>query len=157
MRLFTMVITKIFAVMLALFFATSALAQEKTEARAVSKPQQCAMTEMAQVMVNLNNTDVALAEAPAIFDKKIESITTLGKEAGVENLRIQSYNYNVYNNSGGGCCEGDCGEGSPGPYRYNGSVTFNVEPIAKAAGFADLLSKNGYSANLNVNAYSQCQ
>jgi uncharacterized protein YggE len=152
-----MVSAKIFAVMLALFFATSALAQERIEAPAVSKQQQCVMTETAQVMISLNNTDVALAEAPAVFNKKIESIVALGKEAGVENPKIQSYNYNVYNNSGGGCCEGDCGDGAPGHYRYNGSVTFNVEPVAKAAGFADLLSKNGYSANLNVNAYSQCQ
>src|SRR5688500_6145240 len=151
-----MIAVRIIAVTI-LLFSVAAQAQERTAQRAVSEQQECAMSETAQVMVSLNNTDVALADAPAVFDKKIEAITALGTEAGVENLRVQSYSYNVYNNSGGGCCEGDCGDGIPGRYRYNGSVTFNIEPVAKAAAFADLLSKNGYSANLNVNAYSQCQ
>ena len=43
------------------------------------------------------------------------------------------------------------------PYQYSGNVSFSVEPCAKASDLMALLAAKGYSANLNVNAYRQCQ
>jgi uncharacterized protein YggE len=87
------------------------------------------------------------------MDRRIDQVIALAKQSGVQRIDVQSYNYNVYPVSTGYAP-------TPGvavPYQYNGSVTFAIEPLAKGPELMAALSAKGYSANLNVNAYRQCQ
>ena len=79
--------------------------------------------------------------------------TALAKQTGIQKIEVQSYNYNVYPVSSGS----PTAPGSPVPYQYNGSVSFSIDSLAKGPDLMAVLSDKGYSANLNVNAYRQCQ
>lgn len=141
-------------------FSVPALAEDRAmgtaRAKAQAEAQECTLQETANVGFNFNGTESDPLQIKAKIDKKIDDARALAKEAGVETLEVQSYNYSVYaNNASGGCCEGDCA-GSGSGYQMNGSVNFTVKPAAKAGGFAALLSQKGFNANFNVNAYNQC-
>src|SRR5262245_39029219 len=138
---------------LGVILAGPALAWEKGAVAMPGNPgQTCAMQETGQVGVSFNNVMVAkLDRIGAEMDQKIDEITALAKQAGIARMEVQSYNYNVYPVSSG------LAAGANVPYQYNGSVSFAVEPHEKAAALMSLLAGKGYSANLNVNAYRQCQ
>jgi hypothetical protein len=116
--------------------------------------QSCAMQEQGQIGVSFNNVMVTdLKTLGAEMDRKIDEVIALGKQSGIQKIEVMSYNYNVYPVSGGYST-------APGvaiPYQYNGSVSFVIDPLAKGPDLMALLSGKGYSANLNVNAYRQCQ
>ena len=126
--------------------------------RAIAQPnssgQSCAFQETGQVGVNFNNTMVTkLDRVGAELDAKIAEISALAKQSGIAKIEVQSYSYNVYPVSSGY-------PNAPGqaiPYQYSGNVSFAVEPSAKAPALMSLLADKGYSANLNVSAYRQCQ
>src|SRR4030095_5418732 len=89
----------------------------------------------------------------ADMDQKIGEVTALAKQSGIAKIEVQSYSYNVYPVSSGM-------PAAPGvtiPYQYSGNVAFAVEPCAKAPALMSLLASRGYTANLSVNAYRQCQ
>ena len=116
--------------------------------------QLCAMQEQGQLGVSFNNVMVTdLKTLGSQMDRKIDDVIALAKQAGIQKIDVQSYNYNVYPVSGGMAA-------TPGvamPYQYNGSVSFSIEPLANGPDLMALLSGKGYAANLNVNAYRQCQ
>jgi|GEM_PF-3493193 len=126
------------------------------EARAMprSAGQKCAMQEQGQIGVSFH--DVTVTDLKALgsqMDRRIDGVIALAKQAGVQKIELQSYNYNVYPVSGGHAP-------TPGvaiPYQYNGNASFTIEPLAKGPDFMALLSDKGYAANLNVSAYRHCQ
>ena len=138
---------------IAMALAGSARAWEKGAVAMPGNPgQTCAMQETGQVGVSFNNVIVAkLDRIGADMDAKIDEISALARQSGLAKIEVQSYNYNVYPVSNG------LPAGASVPYQYTGSVNFAVEPCAKAAALMSLLASKGYSANLNVNAYRQCQ
>ena len=132
-------------------WATGASAWEK-RATAGSNGQTCTMQETAQVGVSFNNVMVAkLDRIGAELDQKIDEVLALAKQAQLTKIEVQSYSYNVYPVSSG------LPAGANVPYQYSGSVSLAVEPCAKASELMSMLAAKGYTANLNVNAYRQCQ
>ena len=116
--------------------------------------QTCALSETSQVGVNFNNVMVTkLDRVGAELDGKIQEISALEKQAQLTKIEVQSYSYNVYPVSSGHPNV----TGQAVPYQYSGSVSFAVEPSDKAPALMSLLASKGYSANLNVSAYRQCQ
>ena len=131
--------------------ATAALAWERGPV-AAANGQNCTMQETGQVGVTFNNVMVAkLDRIAAEMDHKIDEVLTLAKQAQLTKVEVQSYSYNVYPVSSG------LPAGSSVPYQYNGNVSFAVEPCTKASELMSLLAAKGYTANLNVSAYRQCQ
>ena len=130
--------------------AAAAAAWERGPSSAANG-QTCTMQETGQVGVSWNNVMIAkLDRIGASMDAKIDEVLALAKQAQLKKIEVQSYSYNVYPVS----------NGVPGPdlpYQYSGNVSFAVEPCAKASDLMALLAAKGYSANLNVNAYRQCQ
>jgi hypothetical protein len=116
--------------------------------------QPCAMHEQGQIGVSFNNVMVTKVETIGTdMDRKIDEVIALAKQAGISKIEVQSYSYNVYPVSSGYAL-------APGvaiPYQYNGSVSYAIDPLAKGPELMALLSAKGYSANLNVNAYRECQ
>jgi uncharacterized protein YggE len=141
------------SLVIALSLAGGAAAWDK---RAVAMPgnpgQTCALQETGQVGVSFNNVMVAKLDGIGReMDQRIDEVIAFAKQAQIEKIEVQSYNYNVYPASGGY-------PGSVGmSYQYNGSVSFSVEPCSRASDLMSLLASKGYAANLNVNAYRQCQ
>jgi uncharacterized protein YggE len=136
---------------LSVFWAAGAFAWEKGPV-SMSNGQNCTMQESGQVGVSFNNVMVArLDRIGAEMDQKIDEVLALAKQAQLSKIDVQSYSYNVYPVSSG------LPAGASVPYQYSGSVSFLVEPCAKASELMSLLAAKGYSANLNVNAYRQCQ
>jgi hypothetical protein len=116
--------------------------------------QSCAMHEQGQIGVNFNNVMVPdLKALGAEMDRKIDDVIALAKQSGIQKIEVMSYNYNVYPVSAGY----PTAAGVAIPYQYNGSVSFVIDPLAKGPDLMALLSAKGYSANLSVNAYRQCQ
>ena len=116
--------------------------------------QSCAMQEQGQIGVNFNN--VVVTDLKALgreMDRRIDELIALAKQSGVQRIEVQSYNYNVYPVTSGY----PPAPGTAIPYQYNGSVSFVIEPLAKGPDLMAALSEKGYAANLNVNAYRQCQ
>ena len=140
----------IFAFVTAAAWAAAASAWERGPV--TTNGQKCTMQETAQVGVSWNNAVIAkLGKVGAEMDKKIDEVLALAKQAQLSKIEVQSYSYNVYPVSGG------FSAGANLPYQYSGNVSFMVEPCAKASDLMALLAAKGYSANLNVNAYRQCQ
>ena len=145
----------LFAFALAAVWMAPAAAEDR---RKITQPSSggptCAFSETGQVGVNFNNVMVTkLDRVGAELDGKIQEISALAKQAQLTKIEVQSYSYNVYPMSSGS-------PNVPGqaiPYQYNGSVSFAVEPSNKAPALMSLLASKGYSANLNVSAYRQCQ
>jgi len=133
--------------------AAPAAAWEKGAVAMPGMPNQtCAIQETGQVGVNFTNVMVAkLDKIGGELDAKIDEVIALAKQSKVQRIEVQSYNYNVYPVSNG------YPAGATVPYQYNGSVTFAVEPCERASELMSLLVSKGYAANLNVNAYRQCQ
>ena len=139
------------AFVIAVVFAAGASAWEKGQV-STSNGQSCTMQETGQVGVSFNNVMVAkLERIGAEMDQKIDEVLALSKQAQLTKIEVQSYSYNVYPVSSG------FPPGANLPYQYSGNVSFLVEPCAKASELMSLLAAKGYSANLNVNAYRQCQ
>jgi uncharacterized protein YggE len=135
--------------------AGSAAAWDKDAREMPGNPgQRCAMQEQGQIAVSFNNVMVTdLKALGSEMDRKIDDLIALAKQAGIQKIEVQSYNYNVYPVSSGYAP-------TPGvaiPYQYNSSVSFTIEPLAKGPDLMALLSGKGYASNLNVNAYRQCQ
>ena len=132
-------------------WAAAASAWEKGPV-AVSNGQNCTMQETGNVGVTFNNVMVAkLDRIAAEMDQKIDEVLALAKQAKLTKVEVQSYSYNVYPVSSG------MPAGASVPYQYNGNVNFAVEPCARASELMSMLAAKGYTANLNVNAYRQCQ
>ena len=135
---------------IAMSWAAAAAAWERG-AVSTAAGQTCTMQENGQVGVSFNNVMIAkLDRISAEMDAKIDEVLALAKQAQLAKIEVQSYSYNVYPVS----------TGYPAanlPYQYSGNVSFSVEPCAKASDLMALLAAKGYSANLNVNAYRQCQ
>ena len=140
-------------VVVAVMFAGPARGWEKGAVAMPGNPgQTCAMQETGQVGVSWNNVMVAkLDRVGAEMDKRIDEVISLAKQSGLAKIEVQSYSYNVYPVSSG------LPAGANVPYQYSGNVSLAVEPCAKASDLMSLLASKGYSANLNVNAYRQCQ
>ena len=139
------------ALVISVFVAEVASAWEKGPV-STANGESCAMQDAAQVGVSFNNVMVVkLDRIGAEMDQKIDEVLGIAKQAQLTKIEVQSYNYNVYPVSGG------LPASANQSYQYNGSVSFAVEPGAKASALMSLLAAKGYSANLNVNAYRQCQ
>jgi hypothetical protein len=146
-------------VYLVLFFAfTTFLIPQKSFASKIrgnfssDNNQTCEMIENVQVYVNFNNQEHADPKtASDKMDQYIEDIANLAKQAGVTKLEIQSYNYSLNNNSGG------CGSDSQQNYQFYGNINYSISPESAASTFMGLIEENNFKANLNVNAYRQCQ
>jgi uncharacterized protein YggE len=145
-------VVRSFAVLvIAVFWTAAAFAWEKGPV-STSGGQKCTMQETGQVGISFNNVMVAkLDRLGAEMDQKIDEVLALAKQARLEKIEVQSYSYNVYPVSNGSL------PGANVPYQYSGNVSFSVEPCAKASELMSLLAAKGYSANMNVNAYRQCQ
>ncbi len=135
--------------------ALPAAAWEKGPVAMPGNPNQtCAMQETGQVGVSFNNVMLTkLDKIGTEMDAKIDEVMDLAKQAGLAKVEVQSYNYNVYPVSSGM----PFAPGVNVPYQYTGSVSLSVEPCAKASALMSLLAAKGYAANLNINAYRQCQ
>ena len=135
---------------LVMSWAVGAAAWEKGATTA--NGQKCTIQETGNVGVTFNNVMVAkLDRLAAEMDQRIDEILALGKQAQLTKFEVQSYSYNVYPVSSGMPATASV------PYQYNGNVNFAVEPSARASELMSLLAAKGYTANLNVNAYRQCQ
>ena len=136
---------------IAVFAAASASAWERG-AVSTANGQKCTMQETGQVGISFNNVMVTkLDRIASEMDQKIDELLALAKQAQLTKIEVQSYSYNVYPVSTGSPPSANV------PYQYSGNVSFSVEPCAKASELMSLLAAKGYSANLNVNAYRQCQ
>jgi len=145
------VMRNIAVLVIAVFCAAGAAAWEKGRV-STANGQNCTMQETGQVGVSFNNMMVAkLERIGAEMDQKIDEVLALAKQAQLKKVEVQSYSYNVYPVSSGLPASANL------PYQYSGNVSFLVEPCAKASELMSLLAAKGYSANLNVNAYRQCQ
>jgi uncharacterized protein YggE len=112
----------------------------------------CTMQDTGQVSITFNSTESDLTKIAPMMDQKTKEVEALAKESGIDKLDFQSSNYSIYTNN-----NGSCGASSSNTYQYNGSVSFNITPAAKATDFMVLLTQKGYSANVNVSSYKQCQ
>ena len=138
-------------IVIAVFFAAGASAWEKGPV-STANGQSCAMQETGQVGVSFNNVTVAKVDRiGAEMDQRIDEVLALAKQAQLTKIEVQSYSYNAYPVSSSSLPSANV------PYQYSGSVSFSVEPCAKASELMSLLAAKGYSANMNVNAYRQCQ
>ena len=116
---------------------------------------ECSVKETANINVSFNNLKVDVDAIRATVEGKIEQIKAMARDMGIESIKVQNFSYNIYSNGGGGdCCGDECEKNDT--YQSNGSVSFVVEPVAKATAFSKALIKKGFLANLNVNGYSQC-
>ena len=130
---------RVFLLALAIVLPSTAYATKAVARLMPSSTHNCGMTETATININFNSLENNLDEIKPKFDTKVSGILSLSKKASVT-LSIQSMSYNIYPNNRN--------------YQYNGSVSYIVTPSDKALDFMSLLSKEGYMANLNVNAYN---
>ncbi|MDD9900277.1 MAG: SIMPL domain-containing protein [Alphaproteobacteria bacterium] len=116
----------------------------------------CALEGKASVRVQFKDSSVDIEKVQEYVDTKMKSAQAQAKEAGLTSVEIQSMNYSLrtQNNNYNDCSKENLDKPD---FRVNGSVTFEVEPREKAAAFMALLTKQGYEANLNVNAYKRCR
>jgi hypothetical protein len=145
---------KVFLMSIALVavFAAPAYADKRTANPA--SMENCPMQENANVGFNFNSNTSDLDKIKGVMDQKIDEAQAMAKEAGVEKAELQNYNFSIYSNASSGC---DGGGSGAGMFNYNGSANFVVTPGDKADEFMTMLQKKGFQANMNVNAYRQCQ
>ena len=115
----------------------------------------CPMTEDTQININFNSEETDLSQVNTIMDNKLKEIEDLAKAAGVEDIEMQSMNYNIYVNNPGGCnCPTDADKQKI--YRLNGNMNFKVQPSEKALELLVQLNNKGYAGGMNVNKYRRC-
>ena len=113
--------------------------------------KECSMVETANVGVNFNNIETELKESRSYIDKKVDDISAIALGLGIEDLEINSLNYNIYSNNSGGCNASNNG------YRLNGNISFKMSNSEKAAELMEALNEKNYNVNFNMNAYRQCR
>ena len=113
--------------------------------------ERCPMKENAQLGVNFNNQPVELDALKDYMQSKIDEIQAIAADMGVEDLVVQSMNYNIYNNYGGGI------PATKPSYMMNGNLAFTLGSASQGAGLMEKLGEKGYIVNFNMNAYRQCQ
>jgi hypothetical protein len=140
-------------------FNISLQAHATEDARAISTigvevSQNCEMVETSTFGVNFNNISIQIGDAKKYMDARMTEIETAAKDVGLQKFEIQNSSMNVYSNN----YSGGCGAATaPAQYQLNGSLSYNVDDIAKASELAKKIETLGYSVNLNSNAYRQCK
>ena len=143
-----------------LILATVENAQATEDARVMSTigteiGQNCEMVETSTFGVNFNNVSIAIGESKKYMDDRMAEIETAARDVGLQKFEIQNSSMNVYsNNYNSGC---GATPTAPAQYMLNGSLSYNVDDIAKASELAKKIEALGYSVNLNSNAYRQCK
>ena len=142
-----------FFALLSIAFMAAFAAPAYAELTAASSPSgdPCPMNKTASMSVSFNNMmekDVTLASR--MLETKIKEITELSKQAGLDNLQMQSSNYSVYLNSPNSNPDMQS-------WQVSGSVSFNIVPADRAEALLVILSKKGYQPNLNVSSNSNGQ
>ncbi len=145
-----------FFVFVATIFCFSALpVLAESERRSVSpnkRQDDCPLIETAQVTVMFDYTDSDVSKLKARMEEKSSEIEKMAPEAGVESLRVETMNYNIFNNNPQATCSVD----NPCVFSFNGSVAYNIKPASKAADYLVLLTGKGFKANMYANAYRSC-
>ncbi len=112
----------------------------------------CKMVEQATVNVTFNEQVFDIKNIKTEMPSKIDRIKTLAKDIGLEEIELQNMNYSSNSNSNN---NNDCN--SKKTFNFYGNTSFKIKPADKASDLVLLLTDNGYNANLNMNAYRQCQ
>ena len=106
----------------------------------------CPVAETVQISVSFSGIEVDPTNLQGKLDGKIAELKKLAKEVGVENVSIQSTNYNVSSQMYGGT--------QSQQYQFSGSVSLTLQPLKKAEEFFVMLSKKGMQSSLNVSSYN---
>lgn len=104
----------------------------------------CNMQETANVSINFNSMETDLASIQGKMDAKIKEVQALSKQIGLEKLNISNMSYSVNPQTQYGGTQ----------YMVSGNLNFAVTPASKGLTLMTLLSKNGFTPNLNVNMYN---
>lgn len=149
-------------------FITSALllisSTHNSHAQETAKPaimsstsaQNCKMVETSQVGINFNNPLTDFKTARTFIDDKMNEIKVIAADLAIENLEVQSLNYNVYSNSNYSGC-GAAPANIPQTIQLSGSIAFNITDSSKASALMEKLGEKGYNVNFNLSSYRQCQ
>jgi hypothetical protein len=120
----------------------------------------CDMMENATISISFNGIETDVSVVKDKFDAKIAEIKQVAKDMELQKFDLQSMNYNINTQNYGGVAMSRMAmntlgtSAAPSPqYRFNGSVSFQFLPAEKATELMMRLTKKGYQANLNVNAY----
>lgn len=136
----------------------SGLSSARADSRLTSlKEPNCPMRSDATISLSFNSTEKDVSQVKAWMDGKIEEVKTLATTAGITSFEFQSMSYSINSTNNGGGCMANGSAGAGAAYQVYGNAGFKIEPENKAGAFMDQLSKKGFTANLNVNAYKQCQ
>ncbi len=105
----------------------------------------CTMHESATISTSFNGMSADIKEVRKVLDERLESIQTIAKKAGVEEMHLQSQNYSINTNQNNGLISG---------YRYNGRASFSISPVEKGTDLIEALTKENIQSSLNVNTHS---
>ena len=118
-------------------FAKVAFAER---ANAAIMPATGCMTENASINISINGTETDVSTVSSKFDTKRAEIEKQFAAAKLTKFELQSMNYNINPN-------GQMG------YQFSGNYSYVVVPANKATLLMAELTKKGYQASVNVNAY----
>lgn len=103
------------------------------------------LVENASINVNFMGTEPDASVIKAKFDAKMAEIEKIVNGSGVAKSEIQSMSYSINPQNYGG--------NQNSSYQFNASVNYTVVPASKATDIMTELTKKGYQAGVNVNAY----
>ncbi len=105
----------------------------------------CQYNENVTLNIRIQSTDNSPAEARKSFETSLETIRSKAKESGIEDVVINSMNYNInpqnYNNN------------RPVFYNTSGNVGLMLKDVEKATELMDVFSKEGMYPSMNVNMH----
>ena len=104
------------------------------------------LVENAQVAVSFSGIETDITAVRSKLDAKIAELKGLAEEQQFTKLVVQSSNYSISTNYNGGAADTR--------YQFSGNVNFTILPAQRAVDFMQMLTKKGYQANVNVNAYN---
>lgn len=132
-----------------LFVIATALSQPAFATKVVDRLAQnssgCEMKENLSVSVNFNMKADSLMEAKAKFDDRMKQVADYAAQQKIENLEVQSMNYNIYSDV----------NNSEKTYQINGNVQYQMKSSDMAFKFAEFLEKQKMNVNINSNSYRQ--
>ena len=100
--------------------------------------------ETATLTINFNSMETEVSGLKTKFDTKIEDIQKTAKDAGAEQIDIQSMSYNVSTQT----------SNLGAQFNFSGNASFKLLPATKAVDILSALIKKGHMASLNVSKYN---
>ena len=131
-----------------LLTASSAFATEAVARKVASGG--CTDKITSNVSININDKAPNLKEAKAVFDNNINQVKAMAKEAGIEELFVQSLNYSLNPNQH---YPGHGGKPIVSFYNISGSINLRMDNEEQTMKFAEFLTKKDIHASVNMNSY----